>query len=181
MTIAGNWVESMQEAMEVPRSARLRLTRNGLTLVPVTYAHRITQRRIENQIEERLPGWTPISEFGVIPPREGYKPEPDASAVRLEQVRTDKSEVSESLLPFVVEVVSPESRNRDYSTKPDHYALRGIPAYLVVDVLSARWTLLTRPEDGVYRHEESGAFGDEIRIPVADRTLTLDSSQFVRI
>lgn len=59
MTIADSWVESMQQAMEVPRTARLRLTKNGLTLVPVTHAHRTTRRRIENQIEERLPGWTP--------------------------------------------------------------------------------------------------------------------------
>ncbi|GGZ10654.1 Uma2 family endonuclease [Streptomyces poonensis] len=181
MTIAESWVESMQQAMEVPRSARLRLTRNGLTSVPVTHAHRTTQRRIENQIEERLPGWTPVGEFAVVPPREGYKPEPDASALPLDQVRTDKSEIDETLLPFVVEVVSPESVKRDYSTKPDHYALRGIPAYLVVDVLTARWTLMTRPEAGEYRHEESGVFGDPIEIPVADQTLVLDSSQFMRV
>lgn len=181
MTIADDWVESMQEAVEVPRSARLRLTKNGLTLVPVTYAHRTTQRRIENQIEDRLPGWTPTSEFSVVPPREGYKPEPDASALPLDQVRKDKSEVSEELLPFVVEVVSPESEHRDYNTKPEHYALRGIPAYLIVDVLCARWTLLTRPWHGTYQHEESGVFGDEIKIPVADQTLVLDSSQFMRV
>jgi len=181
MTIAESWVESMQEAMQVPRSARLRLTRNGLTLVPVTHAHRTTQRRIENQIEERLPGWAPVGEFAVVPPREGYKPEPDASALPLEQVRSDKSEVSETLLPFVVEVVSPESKRRDYNTKPDHYALRGIPAYLIVDVLSARWTLLTRPADGEYQHKECGVFGDEIEIPVGDQTLVLDSSQFMRV
>ncbi len=181
MTIADNWVESMQEAMDVPRSARLRLTRNGLTLVPVTHAHRTTQRRIENQIEERLPGWTPVGEFAVVPPREGYKPEPDASALPLDQVRSDKSEINEALLPFVVEVVSPESEKRDYNTKPEHYALRGIPAYLIVDVLSGTWTLLTQPENGEYQCTQSGPFGKEIEIPVADQTLTLDSSQFMRV
>ncbi|MEU0739197.1 Uma2 family endonuclease [Streptomyces sp. NPDC006134] len=181
MTIADSWVESMQEAVELPRSARLRLTRNGLTLVPVTHAHTTTARRIANQIEEGLPGWAPVGEFSVVPPREGYKPEPDASALPLEQVDPAKSEIHEALLPFVVEVVSPESKHRDYNTKPEHYALRGIPAYLVVDVLAATWTLLTRPEDGAYRRTLSGVFGEEIDIPVGDRTLTLDSSQFMRV
>lgn len=180
MTIADGWVELVQDRIQVPRSARLRLTRNGLTLVPVTHAHTTTARRIANQIEERLPGWAPVGEFSVVPPREGYKPEPDGSALPLDQFRSDKSEVSEDLLPFVVEVVSPESKNRDYNTKPEHYALRGIPAYLIVDVLSARWTLLTRPLDGQYQHEESGVFGDEIEIAVAEQTLVLDSSQFMR-
>ncbi|MER6524545.1 Uma2 family endonuclease [Streptomyces sp. NPDC001508] len=181
MTIAESWVESVQKAMEVPRSARLRLTKNGLTLVPVTHARTTTARRIANQIEERLPGWTPVGEFSVVPSREGYKPEPDASALPLEQVDPAKSEISEELLPFVVEVVSPESRYRDYSTKPEHYALRGIPAYLIVDVLAASWTLLTQPADGVYQCSQSGPFGKEIEIPVADRTLVLDSSQFMRV
>lgn len=122
-----------------------------------------------------------MGEFAVVPPREGYKPEPDASALPLDQVRPDKSENSEELLPFVVEVVSPESKQRDYHTKPDHYALRAIPAYLIVDVLSARWTLLTRPRSGEYQHRESGVFGDQITIPVADETLILDSSQFMRV
>ncbi|MER6080468.1 Uma2 family endonuclease [Streptomyces sp. NPDC001833] len=181
MTIAEGWVELVQDRIDVPRSARLRLTENGLTVVPVTFAHRATQRRIENQIDQRLPGWVATSEFSVVPPREGYKPEPDATAIPLDLVQTDKSDINEELLPFVVEVVSPESRNRDYNTKPSHYALRGIPVYLIVDVLSARWTLLTRPEDGEYQHQESGVFGDQISIPVADQTLTLDSSEFVRI
>ncbi|MFI2199673.1 Uma2 family endonuclease [Streptomyces sp. NPDC020192] len=181
MTIAEGWVELVQDTIHVPKSARLRLTRNGLTLVPVTQAHVTTARRIANQIEAGLPGWMATGEFSVVPPREGYKPEPDASALPLEQIRPGTSEIDESLLPFVVEVVSPESKHRDYNTKPDHYALRGIPAYLIVDVLTGTWTLLTQPENGAYQCTRSGPFGKEIEIPVADRTLTLDSSQFMRV
>jgi len=181
VAITEGWVELVQDRIEVPRSARLRLTRNGLTLVPVTHAHSTTARRIANQIEERLPGWTPVAEFSVVPPREGYKPEPDASALPLDQVHPDESEINEALLPFVVEVVSPESKSRDYKTKPEHYALRGIPAYLIVDVLAGTWTLLTQPENGAYQCTQSGPFGNEIEIPVVDQTLILDSSQFLRV
>lgn len=53
--------------------------------------------------------------------------------------------------------------------------------YLIVDVLSATWTLLTQPEGGTYQCTQSGLFGEEITVPVADQTLTLDSSQFMRI
>nr|BFD85179.1 hypothetical protein StreXyl84_45800 [Streptomyces sp. Xyl84] len=59
--------------------------------------------------------------------------------------------------------------------------MRREAAHLAVGVLAARWTLLARPADGVHRHEEPGDFGNEIRVPVADQTLSLDSSQFVRI
>ncbi|MGW7242116.1 Uma2 family endonuclease [Streptomyces sp. NPDC054804] len=181
MTVAEGWVADVLETLQLPRRMRLRLTRNGLTVVPVTQAHVTTQMRIFGQIDARLPGWVPIGEFRVRPAREGYMPEPDVSALPQEQLDPGSSEFDEGALPFVVEVVSPESKNRDYSTKPDHYALRGIPVYLIVDVLAARWTLLTRPQDGEYQHQESGVFGDRIEIPVADQTLTLDSSQFMRI
>ncbi|GAA0644788.1 Uma2 family endonuclease [Streptomyces samsunensis] len=181
MTIMEDRAVELQERIQLPRSIRLRLTRNGMTLVPITQAHLTTQRRILNQIEERLPGWTGVGEFGVVPPREGYSPEPDVSAVPSDKFLDSASKFPEDLLRFVVEIVSPESEERDYSTKADHYALRGIEAYLVVNVLTGRWTLLTRPEDGSYRHTETGTFGEKIEIPVDDQTLVLDSSQFVRV
>ncbi|MBL1096862.1 Uma2 family endonuclease [Streptomyces coffeae] len=181
MTIAEDGAVDLEERIRLPRSMRLRLTRNGLTLVPVTQAHLTTQRRIANQIEERLPGWTPVGEFGVLPSREGYSPEPDVSAVPSDTLKPGASTFPEDLLRFVVEVVSPESAERDYSTQPDHYALRGIEAYLVVNVLTARWTLLTRPENGSYQHSVSGTFGEKIEIPVEDQTLVLNSSQFMRV
>ncbi|MFF4754886.1 Uma2 family endonuclease [Streptomyces sp. NPDC002514] len=181
MTIAEDWVAGVLETLRVPRSVRLRLTRNGLTVVPVTQAHLTTQMRIFGQIDARMPGWQPIGEFRVLPAREGYMPEPDISALPEDQWNPRSSEFHEGLLPFVAEVVSPESKNRDYSTEPEHYALRGIPAYLIVDVLAASWTLLTQPENGAYQCSRSGPFGKEIDIPVAERTLTLDSSQFMRV
>ncbi|MFC3576532.1 Uma2 family endonuclease [Streptomyces yaanensis] len=181
MTITDEWVADALEAIQLPRRLRLRLTRNGLTVVPVTQAHLTTQRRIANQIEARMPGWMPIGEFKILPAREGYKPEPDVSVLPEDQWDSGSSEFDEGLLPFVVEVVSPESKNRDYSTKPEHYAMRGIPAYLIVDVLSASWQLLTQPENGTYQCTQSGPFGKDIQIPVADQTLVLDSSQFMRV
>ncbi|WP_432588570.1 Uma2 family endonuclease [Streptomyces sp. HD1123-B1] len=181
MTIAEDRVVDLEEQIQLPRSMRLRLTRNGLTLVPITQAHWTTQRRIASQIEQSLPGWTAVGEFKVVPPREGYSPEPDVSAVPSDKVLPRDSKLPEELLRFVIEVVSPESAERDYSTKSDHYALRGIEAYLVVNVLTARWTLLTRPQDGSYRHTVTGDFGEKIEIPVEDQTLVLDSSQFMRV
>ncbi|KPI25333.1 protein of unknown function DUF820 [Actinobacteria bacterium OK074] len=181
MTIAEGWVADALETLQVPRRMRLRLTRNGLTVVPVTQAHQMTRRRISNQIEARMPGWLAIGEFRVLPKREGYAPEPDVSVLPEGKWDSGRSEFDEGLLPFVVEVVSPESKNRDYHTKPEHYALRGIPVYLVVDVVAGTWTLLTQPENGEYRCTQSGPFGKEIEIPVADQTLTLDSSQFIQV
>lgn len=181
MTIMEDRAVELHEQIRLPRSMRLRLTRNGLTLVPITQEHWKTQQRIALQIEERLAGWTAVGEFSVVPPREGYSPEPDVSAVPSDKIPPGASRFPEDLLRFVVEVVSPESEERDYSTKADHYALRGIEAYLVVNVLTGFWTLLTRPQDGNYRHTETGTFGEKIEIPVDDQTLVLDSSEFVRV
>ena len=176
-----NWVSDMQRLFEVPRRTRLRLTENGLTLVPVTGAHKVTQAEIEKQIGQKLPGWQATGEFSVLPPREGYRPEPDVSAVRKEAFDPASAEISEDRLPFVVEIVSKESSKRDYETKPAHYALRSIPAYLVVDVHQATWTLYQDPQDAKYQRVEEGEFGAEIAIPV-DEGLTLrrDSSKFMR-
>ena len=181
MTIMEDRAVELHEQIRLPRSMRLRLTRNGLTWVPITQAHWRTQRRIASQIEEGLPGWTAVGEFSVVPPREGYSPEPDVSAVPNDKYVDGASRFPEELLSFVVEIVSPESEERDYSTKADHYALRGIEAYLVVNVLTARWKLLTRPQEGNYRHTVTGDFGEKIEIPVDDQTLVLESSQFARV
>jgi Uma2 family endonuclease len=179
MTLEAEWVSHVQQRIDVPRSARLRLTEHGLTLVPVSGAHKTTQNEIENQIRAKLPGWKDIGEFQVLPEREGYMPEPDVAAIRLEDYSSRASRYSEDRLPFVVEIVSRESRKRDYETKPTHYALRGIHAYLVVDVQKSTWTLYQDPEDGAYQRIEEGEFGKEIVIPVdGELMLRLDSSKF---
>jgi Uma2 family endonuclease len=183
MTIANFdvWVSDMQELIDVPRRTKLRLTENGLTLVPVSNAHARTQGEIEKQIDERLPGWEATKEFGVNPAREGYRPEPDVAAIRIEDVDATDAYVYEDKLPFVIEIVSKESRTRDYETKPSHYALRGIPAYLVVDVHQATWTLYQEPEEAKYQRVTEGEFGEEVVIPVdGELMLRLDSSKFRR-
>jgi Uma2 family endonuclease len=181
VTITDAGVSDAQTRLDVPRSLRLRLTRNGLTVVPVTHAHLTTQRRIANQIEQRLPDWEPVGQFRLLPRREGYAPEPDVTAVPAGTQPPGDCELHEERLPFVVEVVSPESADRDYHTKADHYALRGIPSYLVVNVLTGRWTLFSEPRDGDYHVTRDGVFGDKIVIPVEGLILELDSSEFVQV
>jgi Uma2 family endonuclease len=176
MTMTDDWISDTQQRITVPRNARLRLTESGLMLVPVTSAHKRTQNEIENQIGTGMPGWRSVGEFSVLPEREGYKPEPDVSAVRAEEYDPKADQFSEEKLPFVIEIVSKESRHRAYETKPIHYARRGIPAYLVVDVQLAAWTLYRDPEGGGYQLREEGVFGEEITLPVDDElTLRLDS------
>lgn len=53
--------------------------------------------------------------------------------------------------------------------------------FLAVVALAASRSLLTQPADGVHQCSQSGPFGKETEIPVADRTLVLDSSQFLRV
>ncbi|MFD3947628.1 Uma2 family endonuclease [Streptomyces sp. NPDC058579] len=185
-----SWLEyvqpQVQEFLEGTRLVRLRLTEEGVKLVPVTPAHKKTQRRIEEQIENGLPGFEPIAEFRLVPTVESYNPEPDAAAIPSSLYNAGEPNYHHTDLPFVVEIVSAESKARDYVTKASHYALRGIPSYLVVDVYNGTWELLSDPHSPAtapaeYRTSHKGAFGDPITIAVGATELVLDSSRFEQI
>lgn len=185
MAVFADWVASTLEDLELPRNVRAKLVNGEIVLVPVTGAHVRTFRKITNQIEERAPGWEPLGEFKILPKRSGYSPEPDVAVVPAEIFDPEVSGYEASVIPFVAEIVSPESRRRDYTDNSTEYAARGIPVYLVVDVLNAHWVLMSKPtrtdEGPEYAVVENGAFGEPIEIKTEGFAVTLDSSQFVAI
>ncbi|MFE2937453.1 Uma2 family endonuclease [Streptomyces sp. NPDC059255] len=65
-------------------------------------------------------------------------PEPDVSVVRAEAVTgLEQDSFPVGCLQLAVEVVSPESENRDKTTKPRKYAAAGIPHYWLVEMAGA--------------------------------------------
>ena len=78
---------------------------------------------------------------------------PDISVINREQIiRRDISAILESAI-IALEIVSPESKTRDYRFKRSEYSVVGIPEYLIVDPTEQKVTVLTLVE-GFYEQIE---------------------------
>jgi len=78
---------------------------------------------------------------------------PDICVINREEISNfDVSAVMESAL-IAVEIVSPESRTRDYRFKRSEYSVVGIPEYWIVDPTEQKVTILTLVE-GFYEQIE---------------------------
>lgn len=101
--------------------------------------------------------WLCFQEAGV---RTGFRKSrlTDVCVVSREQARelVDKSAVFETPPVLVVEVVSPESVNRDYRYKRSEYAAVGIPEYWIIDPILNKVSVL-RLDEGFY---EEAVFTD---------------------
>lgn len=80
---------------------------------------------------------------------------PDISVVTLEQIEQllDISAILETPSLLAVEIVSPESKTRDYRYKRSEYGVLGIPEYWIVDPLEQKITVLLLIE-GFYEAKE---------------------------
>lgn len=171
------WVAAVQRDLDVPKSVRVRYTDGAFLMVPVTFAH------FENSYAlvawgRTVPGVKAVGEFKLLPALDGYSPEPDFALVAASAYAPQRSSVDASDIRFVAEIVSTESEQRDYVRKHNHYAKAGIPSYLVLDVLTAEWTLFTEPEAGAYTRTCTGNFGSEIPVEVAGEPRPIDSGEF---
>jgi len=78
---------------------------------------------------------------------------PDISVINREQIiRRDISAIWESAI-IAVEIVSNESKTRDYRFKRSEYSVVGIPEYWIVDPTEQKVTVLTLVE-GFYEQIE---------------------------
>ncbi|HEY9848566.1 MAG TPA: Uma2 family endonuclease [Leptolyngbyaceae cyanobacterium] len=96
--------------------------------------------------------------------------------VPVEQVRDflDRSAVAEIPPLLAVEVVSPESVNRDYRYKRSEYAALEIPEYWIVDPMESKVTVLLW-EEGLY--EETVFMGNQNIVSRTFPELTLTVEQ----
>ncbi|HEY7311690.1 MAG TPA: Uma2 family endonuclease [Gemmataceae bacterium] len=78
-------------------------------------------------------------------------PEPDIAFVRTDRLHLVKRGYVEGAPDLAVEIVSPDSVERDYVKKREQYRRAGVPEYLIVDEMEQRVTLLKRTTSGAYR------------------------------
>ena len=119
---------------------------------PPTFRHAFIIRFLtsffEAQISQRSLPWITLSGVGVRTSVNRSRI-PDLCIVNGEQILDlDVSAVIESAI-LAVEIVSPESKNRDYRFKRSEYSVVGISEYWIVDPTEQKVTILTLVE-GLY-------------------------------
>lgn len=125
---------------------------------PPTFRHLLIADFLQDnfKVEIRRVGlpWLCFREAGI---RTGWRKSrlSDLYIVPVEQVRDflDRSAVTEIPPLLAVEVVSPESVNRDYRYKRSEYAALEIPEYWIVDPIDSKVTVLLW-EEGLYEQTE---------------------------
>ena len=114
---------------------------------------RLISKIFEAEIERLALDWLTLSDIGV---RTAFNRSriPDLSVVTREQIEPyiDVSAVLETPPQLVIEVVSPESVNRDYRFKRSEYAAAGVPEYWIIDPAENKVTILQLVE-GFYEEK----------------------------
>ncbi|HWG47580.1 MAG TPA: Uma2 family endonuclease [Gemmataceae bacterium] len=82
---------------------------------------------------------------------EDHGPEPDIAFVRTDRLHLVQRGYVDGAADLVVEIVSPESVERDYVQKREQYRQAGVPEYWIVDEMEQRVVLLKRIASGAYR------------------------------
>jgi Uma2 family endonuclease len=78
-------------------------------------------------------------------------PEPDIAFVRKDRLHLVERGFVRGGPDLAVEIVSPESEDRDYGKKRKQYEEAGIPEYWIIDEPEQKVTLLRLGKDGKYR------------------------------
>ena len=161
---------------------RYELVDGRLELVnPPTFRHLLIAKFIEQvldaEIGHRNLPWLCLREAGI---RTGWRKSrlTDVYVVTINQVAAslDQSAICQTPPLLAVEVVSPESVNRDYRYKRSEYAALEIPEYWIVDPIESRVTVLLL-EEGLY--EETVFTGSQEIVSQAFPELSLTVEQIL--
>ena len=82
---------------------------------------------------------------------ETQSPEPDIAFVRTDRLHIVQRGFVDGPPDLAIEIVSPDSIERDYVRKREQYRQAGVPEYWIVDELEQRVVLLRRSSSGAYR------------------------------
>lgn len=149
---------------------------------PPTGRHALIIRFLNNALEAEigrlnLP-WVTLQGIGV---RTAYRRSrlPDLSVVTREQIeeKLEVSAVIETPVIMAIEIVSSESKTRDYRYKSSEYSVVGIPEYWIVDSQEKKITVLLLVE-GLYEATEYK--GDDKIISQTFSELNLTVEQILR-
>ncbi|MBN0047095.1 Uma2 family endonuclease [Streptomyces actuosus] len=170
------WLRQVRSSMKLPKAVKLLFDQGRLYMSPVTEAHSEADDSIRLQLAEQLGGESGLHvtrDKGVLPERDGYTPEPDVLVVDAGALGPGDAFVDQKHVHFVAESVSRSTVGQDYGRKLNQYAARGIPTYLIVDVLTGECVLYQAPKGDEYTSAVPYRFGEEIDFSLAGAAVTV--------
>ena len=170
------WLRHVRRSMKLPKSVKLVFDQGRLYMSPVTEAHSDADDSIRGQLAEALSGEARLHvtrDKGVLPEMDGYTPEPDVLVVDAGVLGPADAFVDQRHVHFVAESVFRSTVGQDYGRKLNQYAARGIPAYLIVDVLVGECVLYEAPKGDEYTSAVPYRFGDEVAFVLAGVPVTV--------
>lgn len=124
----------VEDLLTLPKGYRYELHEGNLVIMtPATFWHREIAHRVRDMLMGT--GRTAFLDPGVLGdrPRDCRLPDVGVMAAELPPRKRSYSNLPGSAYSLVVEVVSENSLNGEYTDKMDWYARRGIPEYWIVD------------------------------------------------
>jgi Uma2 family endonuclease len=135
LTPPGGWTADDMDSLP-PGAPRMELIDGALVLLsPQTRFHSHVMRYLANALEEAAPEGVDVLLEMTMKLGKHQRPEPDVLVYKLEEGEDDHldwyraTHVPPEDVLIAVEVVSPESQDRDRTTKPMKYAAAGIPHF----------------------------------------------------
>lgn len=150
---------------------------------PPTYRHLIIAKFIEQQLEAEITRLNLplicLKEAGI---RTGFRKAriPDLLVIEKNKIADflDQTAIIENSPFLIIEIVSPESINRDYRYKRSEYAANNIPEYWIIDPLKNQVTILIL-EEGLY--EETVFTGQDKLISPQFKQLDITANQIISV
>ncbi|MDX3383843.1 Uma2 family endonuclease [Streptomyces niveiscabiei] len=164
------WLRQVRHSMKLPKAVKLLFDQGRLYMSPVTEAHSEADDSIRSQLAEQLGGGSGLHvtrDKGVLPELDGYTPEPDVLVVDAGVLGPGDAFVDQKHVRFVAESVSRSTVGQDYGRELNQYAARGIPTYLIVDVLVGECVLYQAPKGDEYTSAVPYRFGEPVEFEVA--------------
>ncbi len=149
-------------------------------MTPQDAGRREVVRRAAPQIEAQLAGHGEVLADVVVdlpPGLPGYAP--DLAVVAPGAGPHGRGRYEWHDLEAVLDVVSGPDQDGDFGTRLRLLAACGVPLYVVVDPVDALCTVHSDPQrTGAYREAERVPFGNDLYLPLADRTLVIETGAF---
>ncbi|GAB3669239.1 Uma2 family endonuclease [Actinocorallia lasiicapitis] len=162
----GFTVEDFLKLRDLPRHTEL-IDGSLVFVSPQRQWHSSMVTLLELRLGELAPpGWTAIREMSVKLGRK-QMPEPDVAIITETAFGEDRTYYLPEDLLLAVEVISPDSEERDRDVKPRRYAGAGIPHYWTVERVGTRPVVKT--------FERSSAEGGYVLTGIHHDQLTVDS------
>ncbi|SDT78242.1 Putative restriction endonuclease [Streptomyces sp. TLI_053] len=178
MTTASAW--DVLEGVNLPDGYRVEITDGRIIMTPQGENQWEVILSASTQIKKQLSGKGRILSAVMIDfPSTLFGYAPDMAVIAPGAERNSRRRFEWHDVEAVLEVVSPSGETDDYVKKVKAYAECGIPVHVVIDPAEGFSTVYSAPSrTGAYREAERVPFGNDLFLPLGERTLVLETGDF---